>query len=199
MVQFRCWSCNMILQVSDEYIGKRARCCQCSKTNVVPSPTSGPSPVSGKTFFPLGKEPKLAFSKLSRNHLAGGTFVLILVFVGIALIRPDCERQPRQKSYTPRTSDFVEAFTGDYWIIEENAISVLKEPTFPGNEAQLRRNTVTIINSGTKVEIIGTRQEWFGPAWKEVYVYDNNDQISAHGWIIGDTAKKARRVKKGFY
>jgi len=105
--------------------------------------------------------------------------------------RPTATRLPTS---TPKQeSDFVFAFQGDYWIIWDRAIAVLEVPELPGNEAQLRRNLVTILEPGQKVEVL-QRQGFLSP-WLRVFVYDKG-RIIAEGWILAETVREAERVQQ---
>lgn len=92
---------------------------------------------------------------------------------------------------------FRYACDGDYWIIEDDNITVSKKPKVSANEAQFIRNLVTILENGTKVEIV--KSEGSISPWKLVYVYNERGGTYAKGWILAETVKKARRTQKGKY
>ena len=93
--------------------------------------------------------------------------------------------------------DFLIAREGDYWEINDEMVAVTREPELYPNEEALLRGLVTIIGPGTKIEIVETKG--ILSQWKRVYVYNNKDELSATGWILGETVKEARRTKKGLF
>lgn len=94
-------------------------------------------------------------------------------------------------------SNFLYALEGDYWKIEDNNIAVAIQPKIYANISQFRRNLVTIIGSGTVVEIL--ESSGFLSPWKRVYIYNSNNQITGEGWILAETVKGATRIKKGLF
>jgi len=97
-------------------------------------------------------------------------------------------------SPSQRASSFRMAFEGDYWIINDKNIAILRTPNSPSTEAQLKRNRAAGLIPGSKVEII-KREGWLSP-WMFVYAY-KGEGVYAKGWILAETIKSSRRVKKG--
>ena len=93
-------------------------------------------------------------------------------------------------------TDFKYAMPGEYWVIEDDDIAVLREPKESQNKAQFVRNVVTIIGTGTVVEILET-EGMFSPA-KRVYVYRHGNEVYAKGWILAETVKGAKKISEPF-
>jgi len=89
-------------------------------------------------------------------------------------------------------TDFVYAMPGEYWVVEDDDIAVLRKPEATRNRAQFMRNLVTIIGTGTRVEILET-EGMFSPA-KRVHVYRAGNDIYATGWILAETVNGARKI-----
>jgi len=77
---------------------------------------------------------------------------------------------------------------------------LLSKPTSPVNEAELKRNSMGIVDAGYVVEILGDA-DWIGIV-KDVYVYDARtmgamNQPIAHGYLASDTVKNAELLQEG--
>ena len=134
-----------------------------------------------------------------------GCLGMIAVIFVIALVAGLFKSGDKTKKSTPQPkpsptrveTNFSLAFEGDYWVIEDDNISVSKERKIPANKAQFLRNLVTVIGSGTKLEILESKG--IVSPWKRVYVYNDRNEIYAEGWILAETVKRAKRTQKGAF
>ena len=111
------------------------------------------------------------------------------------LVSEEDSREPE----TPGGAGLPLARRGDLWRIDQRW-HLMSTPKPPVNEAELRRNSMGIVDAGYIVEILGDA-DWIGMV-KEVYLHDATtvdavDQPIAHGYLIGDTAKSAELLQEG--
>ena len=116
--------------------------------------------------------------------------LLVLIFVAAALVS--------FASFLfsePKTGDeFAIAQDGEYWIISQAGVDLLKEPEWPSNDADWERRSLGSIPAGSIVEIINTKG--FGGAWKQVYVLDQDKRPGATGWIYFELVKDSKNLGK---
>jgi len=104
-----------------------------------------------------------------------------------------------QEPETPGAAGLPLARRGDLWRIDQRW-HLLGKPTSPVNEAELRRNSMGIVDAGYIVEILGDA-DWIGIV-KEVYLYDATTvdavgQPIAHGYLVSDMVKRAELLEAG--
>lgn len=92
-----------------------------------------------------------------------------------------------------KNSEFLSAYNGQYWIIEDDNVSIVKNPKTSNNKAQFMRNLVTVAGINTKIEILESKGV-LSP-WKLVNVYNDQGKVYAKGWVLAETIKKATRTK----
>lgn len=95
-------------------------------------------------------------------------------------------------------TNFRLAFSGDYWVINDEHIVILKRPESPANQAQLMRNLSAVNIPGSRLEIID-RSGLFFEIWTKVFAYLDDGQVYAQGWILADSVKNASRTQKGAF
>lgn len=111
------------------------------------------------------------------------------------LVSEEDSREPE----TPGGAGLPLARRGDLWRIDQRW-HLMSKPRSPVNEAELRRNSMGIVDAGYIVEVLGDA-DWIGIV-KEVYLYDATtvdavDQHIAHGYLISDSAKCAELLQEG--
>ncbi len=152
------------------------------------------------------KDPNLIWEKRKVNPASNKTiknlafvFTVLLVLSLLSqmfsqdtqLVTPTKMLPDRNVGSSSLNSNFMIAMDGEYWIILDDNIAICKTPKISLNEAQFKRNLITIIGNNTKVEIIKSK----GASWKFVYAYKDQDIIYAKGWILAETVKKAKLIK----
>lgn len=111
------------------------------------------------------------------------------------LVSGEGSREPE----TAGGTGLILAGSGDLWRVDQRW-HLLSKPTSPVNEAELKRNSMGIVDAGCVVEILGDA-DWIGIV-KEVYLYDARtmdavDQPIAHGYLVSDTVKNAELLQEG--
>ena len=118
-----------------------------------------------------------------------GITVLIVFILILICQNNNNEKSSNQKSYS--SSSFASAMKGEFWLINDENTAVMKNTESTLNEQAFKRNLVTLIRSGTKVEIIESKG--FLSPWKYVFVYNNQNTVFAKGWILAETVKDAKK------
>lgn len=96
-------------------------------------------------------------------------------------------------NYSFGQNDFKYAQPGDYWIILDDNIAVMRTPEAQTDRASINRMLVTVIGRNTKVQVLESKG-WLS-VWHKVNVL-SDDGIMATGWILTEVVKSARKTKK---
>ncbi|NQU68226.1 MAG: hypothetical protein HQ510_09820, partial [Candidatus Marinimicrobia bacterium] len=89
-------------------------------------------------------------------------------------------------------SNFKSAQPGEYWVILDDNIAVMKTPKTQSERTAFNQHLVTIIGKNTKVNVLeSTREGWFS-VWHKVNVI-SDDGVLATGWVLAEIVKSAEK------
>jgi len=133
---------------------------------------------------PLGHKRKNSKSARKTNLILSIISLSIVgAFVAIATFIPSDE-----------SDNFNNALKGEFWLIKDDNIPVMKIPEIPETKEHLLMIGATIMTSYTKVQIIDRKTKGFSK-WYKVNVYNEENEVYANGWILCETVKNAGKIE----
>jgi len=137
-----------------------------------------------KVIDPLGHKRKISKADRKSNLILSIITLGILgAIVAIATFIPSNE-----------SDNSNNALKGEFWLIKDDNIPVMKIPEIPETEEHLLMIGATIITTNTKVQIIDRKTKGFSK-WYKVNVYDEENEVYANGWILCETVKNAGKIE----
>lgn len=96
-------------------------------------------------------------------------------------------------NYSFGQNDFRYAQPGEYWIILDDNIAVMRTPKSQTDRTSFNRNLVTVIGKDTKVKVIESKGRL--SVWHKVNVL-SDDGVLATGWILTEVVKSAKKSSR---
>jgi len=160
---------------------------------------SFPSDPKADAYFGESPLPKAQSGYRSLICFFGSLVVLFILLLATGIFSSTDSPQVEKTEKAEKVeTNFSLAFSGDYWVINDEHIVILKRPESPANQAQLMRNLSAVNIPGSRLEIIDRSGLFFG-IWTKVFAYLDDGQIYAEGWILAETVKNAVRTEKGAF